>query len=80
MLSSFVALAEAGVARAHNLLSRAWYILSTTGLATHILPWEKGRGSLACLMVVERREEADDHIGAIYGVYIHRYSITVTAV
>jgi hypothetical protein len=31
-------------------------------------------------MVVERREEADDHIGAIYGVYIHTESITVTAV
>jgi hypothetical protein len=31
-------------------------------------------------MVVERREEADDHIGAIFGVYIHRRSITVTAV
>ena len=24
------------------------------------------------MMVVERREEADDHIVAIYGVYIHR--------
>ena len=37
-LSSFAALAEAGVARAHNLLSRAWSILDYTGLATHILP------------------------------------------
>ena len=31
-------------------------------------------------MVGERREEADDHICAIYGVYIHGESITVTAV
>jgi hypothetical protein len=31
-------------------------------------------------MVVERREEADDHIGAIYWVYIQQESITVTAV
>ena len=31
-------------------------------------------------MVVVRREEADDHIHAIYGVYIHGESITVTAV
>jgi hypothetical protein len=31
-------------------------------------------------MVVERREEADDHIDAIYWVYIHQESITVTAV
>jgi hypothetical protein len=31
-------------------------------------------------MVVERREEAIDHNCAIYGVYIHRRSIMVTAV
>ena len=31
-------------------------------------------------MVVERREEADDHIRAIYRVYIHGESIMVTAV
>jgi hypothetical protein len=31
-------------------------------------------------MVGVRREEADDHISAIYGVYIHRRSIMVTAV
>jgi hypothetical protein len=31
-------------------------------------------------MVVERREEAIDHIRAIYWVYIHGESITVTAV
>jgi hypothetical protein len=31
-------------------------------------------------MVVERRREADDRIRAIYGVYIHGESITVTAV
>ena len=31
-------------------------------------------------MIVEKKREADDHIGAIYGVYIHRRSIMVTAV
>jgi hypothetical protein len=31
-------------------------------------------------MVVERREEADDHIDATYGVYIHRRSIMVTTI
>jgi hypothetical protein len=31
-------------------------------------------------MVGVRREEADGHIGAIYGVYIHSESIAVTAV
>ena len=31
-------------------------------------------------MVVERREEADDHIGCTYRVYIQVGSITVTAV
>jgi hypothetical protein len=31
-------------------------------------------------MVGVRREEADDHIGAIYRVYIYTESITVTAV
>jgi hypothetical protein len=31
-------------------------------------------------MVVEGREEAIDHIGAIYWVYIHQESITVTAI
>jgi hypothetical protein len=31
-------------------------------------------------MVGVRREEVDDHICAIYGVYIHTESITVTAV
>jgi hypothetical protein len=31
-------------------------------------------------MVGVRREEVDDHNCAIYGVYIHRRSITVTAV
>jgi hypothetical protein len=31
-------------------------------------------------MVGVRREEVDDHIGAIYGVYIHWRSITVTAI
>jgi hypothetical protein len=60
-----------------KLLSRAWSILDYTGLATLYLTFSRGEGSL---MVRVRREEADDHIGAIYGVYIHRYSITVTAV
>ena len=32
------ALAEAGIAQAHNLLSRAWSILDYTGLATLVLP------------------------------------------
>jgi hypothetical protein len=31
-------------------------------------------------MVGVRREEVDDQIGAIYGVYIYTESITVTAV
>jgi hypothetical protein len=37
----------------------------------------RGEGSL---MVGVKKREADDHIGAIYGVYTHRRSITVTAV
>jgi hypothetical protein len=60
-----------------GLLSRAWSILDYTGLATLYLTFGRGEGSLT---VGVRREEADDHIGAIYGVYIHTESITVTAV
>jgi hypothetical protein len=37
-------------------------------------------GERGALTVVERRGEAIDHIGAIYEVYIHGESITVTAV
>ena len=58
-------------------MSRAWSILDYTGLATLYLTLGREEGSL---MVGVRREEADDHIRAIYGVYIHRRSITVTAV
>jgi hypothetical protein len=58
-------------------LSRAWSILDYTGLATLYLTFGRGEGSL---MVVERRGEAIDHIDAIYWVYIHQESITVTAV
>ena len=60
-----------------QLLSRAWSILDYTGLATLYLTFGRGEGSL---MVGVRREEADDHIVYVYGVYIHREYITVTAV
>jgi hypothetical protein len=60
-----------------KVLSRAWSILDYTGLATLYLTFGRGEGSL---MVGVRREEAIDHNCAIYGVYIHRRSITVTAV
>ena len=59
------------------VLSRAWSILDYTGLATLYLTLGRGEGSL---MVGVRREEMDDHIRAIYWVYIHGESITVTAV
>jgi hypothetical protein len=51
-----------------KVLSRAWSILDYTGLATLYLTLGRGEGSL---MVVERREEMDDHIGYVYKVYIH---------
>ena len=63
-----IALVEAGVAWAHNLLSRAWYILYYHRTSYSCLPL-KGRGGLLDGGV--RREEADDHNCAIYGVYIY---------
>jgi hypothetical protein len=45
MLSSFAALAEVGVARAHNLLSRVWYILYYHRTSYSYLTFE-GRGEL----------------------------------
>ena len=59
-------------------MSRAWSILDYTGLATLYHTFGGREGSV--LDVGVRREETDDHIRAIYGVYIHGESITVTAV
>ena len=59
------------------VLSRAWSILDYTGLATLYLTLGRGEGSL---MVGVEKREVDDHIVYVYGVYIHREYITVTAV
>jgi hypothetical protein len=59
------------------VLSRVWYILYYHRTSYSYLTLE---GEGRSLMVGVKREEADDHIGAIYRVYIHRRSIMVTAV
>ena len=45
---------------------------------SYSISYLKVRGEGSLMVGVEKRE-ADDHIGAIYGVYIHGESITVTA-
>ena len=46
---------------------------------SYSISYLKVRGEGSLMVGVEKRE-ADDHIRAIYGVYIHGESITVTAV